>query len=321
MRHGSTIALFAALHALGACSVGKLTGEVDGELVPAFQSGLVFEASSATEAEDYVAVAAFYTFSNACDLVAGQMDVRADAVADIVAASSPNDTEKAIDAVRDFEKENLPEDYWAAYVVLGGENENDIEDDFDIEDDAADVVVCRHTGAVDVDRDDFLAAVLPDFAEPFAKDRNRDCFRASEGEVRVSLYDESKSISLVTESELDDGEGDDAGEIELGAVASYCATTERAVEGLIGELLDSASSANDSAAPAPAPGPSQGGECQFANDGECDEPEGTGLCAEGTDANDCAGFVPSGCQFANDGECDEAEGTGLCAQGTDGADC
>ena len=28
--------------------------------------------------------------------------------------------------------------------------------------------------------------------------------------------------------------------------------------------------------------------CAFTNDGECDEPEGTGVCAEGTDTTDCA---------------------------------
>ena len=29
--------------------------------------------------------------------------------------------------------------------------------------------------------------------------------------------------------------------------------------------------------------------CDFQNDGECDEPEGTGACAEGTDTVDCGG--------------------------------
>ena len=29
--------------------------------------------------------------------------------------------------------------------------------------------------------------------------------------------------------------------------------------------------------------------CEFQNDGECDEPEGTGACAEGTDTVDCGG--------------------------------
>ena len=28
--------------------------------------------------------------------------------------------------------------------------------------------------------------------------------------------------------------------------------------------------------------------CPFASDGECDEPEGTGLCADGTDTTDCS---------------------------------
>lgn len=318
MRNRTCFALVIALCPQLACSVGKITGEIDGDLVPAFTSGLVFEASAATPEEDYIAVAAFYTFSNACELVAQQMDARADAVTDIGAAENENDVEKAIDTVKDFEAANLPDDYWAAYVALAGDNENDIEDSFDIEEDPAGVVVCHHTGAVDVERDDFLAAVLPAFAEPFANDSNRDCFEASEGDVRVSIYEESKSISLVSESELVDDEGDDAGEIELGAVASYCAQTESAIEGLLEELNDAADAQSD-APSAPAPGGDAG--CQFTNDGECDEPEGLGLCAEGTDVSDCASVSSGGCQFTNDGECDEPEGTDICAEGTDVADC
>lgn len=58
------------------------------------------------------------------------------------------------------------------------------------------------------------------------------------------------------------------------------------------------------------------GECQWTNDEECDEPEGTGYCPEGTDVNDCAG-----CAFALDGDCDEPEGLNLCPEGTDVVDC
>ncbi len=37
-------------------------------------------------------------------------------------------------------------------------------------------------------------------------------------------------------------------------------------------------------------GTGTGGElCPYTNDGECDEPEGTDLCPEGTDATDCGG--------------------------------
>ena len=40
-----------------------------------------------------------------------------------------------------------------------------------------------------------------------------------------------------------------------------------------------------------------------------------GTCDENADEDGEA------CQWTNDGECDEAEGTGLCAEGTDSADC
>src|SRR5687767_8886996 len=42
-----------------ACSVGKVLGEVDGDLVPAFRTGILFEANESTDADDTVAVAAF----------------------------------------------------------------------------------------------------------------------------------------------------------------------------------------------------------------------------------------------------------------------
>jgi hypothetical protein len=56
--------------------------------------------------------------------------------------------------------------------------------------------------------------------------------------------------------------------------------------------------------------------CPWTNDDECDEPEGTGYCPEGTDAADC-----TGCGFTLDGDCDEPEGLDLCPEGTDVVDC
>lgn len=61
-----------------------------------------------------------------------------------------------------------------------------------------------------------------------------------------------------------------------------------------------------------------GGACAHKLNGLCDEPEGTGLCAEGTDVVDCA---PEGCPYALNGVCDEPEGTGLCNEGGDPVDC
>ncbi|MBI1948566.1 MAG: hypothetical protein HYS27_22960 [Deltaproteobacteria bacterium] len=259
-----------------ACSVGKITGEVDGDLVPAFNTGIVYEANQLTADDDVVAVAAFYTFGGGCDLVAEQMDVKADGIRGLV---DGKDVEKLIDDVKAFEDDNMPEDYWAAYVILAGENENDIEDDFKIDDgDETAVLVCHHTGGVDAPREEPQAALLPDYGAAFFKDSNRDCFVANEGEVRVSLYD-GKSISLVAEVELVDADDDDAGEVELGALAAHCPATESAVDGLLEEAsdlvaADGAAGGNDS--------------CQFANDGECDHPGvGTGACEDGTDISDC----------------------------------
>jgi hypothetical protein len=51
--------------------------------------------------------------------------------------------------------------------------------------------------------------------------------------------------------------------------------------------------------------------CEWTNDGECDEPT---LCDPGTDTADCN----DSCEWANDGECDEPT---LCDPGTDSSDC
>ncbi|WP_050430680.1 hypothetical protein [Chondromyces crocatus] len=59
--------------------------------------------------------------------------------------------------------------------------------------------------------------------------------------------------------------------------------------------------------------------CTTTNNGVCDEPEGTGTCAEGTDVVDCGGGPV--CATTNNGVCDEPEGTGTCAEGTDVVDC
>jgi len=67
--------------------------------------------------------------------------------------------------------------------------------------------------------------------------------------------------------------------------------------------------------------------CQWANDGECDDPGlGTGACTQGTDYSDCRRLATNSeddsCQWASDGECDEPHfGTGACTQGTDRSDC
>jgi hypothetical protein len=56
--------------------------------------------------------------------------------------------------------------------------------------------------------------------------------------------------------------------------------------------------------------------CPMANDGVCDEPAGTGLCADGCDPIDCA------CPEDVSGVCDEisADG-GACPLGSDADDC
>jgi MYXO-CTERM domain-containing protein len=53
--------------------------------------------------------------------------------------------------------------------------------------------------------------------------------------------------------------------------------------------------------------------CPFLEDGQCDEPQGTGLCLVGTDASDCCPTMP--------GVCEERSEGGACPDGSDPVDC
>ena len=280
----STLSIAAA----SACSPASITGEVDGNVVPPFLTGMVYQADELTPDDDTVAVAAFYTFSNGCDLVAKQMNTKDDGIRGF---GNGQDVEKLLDDVHKFEEDNFPGDYWSAYAVISASSESDIADKFDVERDPAGVLVCHHTGAVDASRDEPQAALLPDYAAPFSKDRNRECFTSKKGEIRVSEYD-GKSMSLIADVDVANDAGDNRGKIELGGVAAQCDATERAVRDLLSDLTALLSSQN----PQPAQQqPSSSGaapndSCQFAFDGVCDEPNiGSGACAPGTDASDCGG--------------------------------
>ena len=70
------------------------------------------------------------------------------------------------------------------------------------------------------------------------------------------------------------------------------------------------------------PAGAQNNECQYAFDGECDEPA---ICGKGTDSFDCRGTGtpgPNDCFWAYDGECDEPRiGTNSCPIRSDSWDC
>lgn len=270
------------LPAASACLAGSIDGQVDGDNVPALQSGIVFE-SDAMSDDDYdtIAIAAFYTFEDGCERASDQLDTKADSMHD-AARGTAIDT--VVDDVQDFEKDNLPDDYWAAYVVVGGDDERDLEDDFALDDDLskvdAYVLVCHHTGAVDAPDEDPTAALLPEVLAPFAEDKNRDCYLAEDGDLHITEYT-GERMKLSAELELVDDDEDDAGDVELSGIARECRAAGDAFDDAYEQFA-----ALDQAASAPAGDDS----CQYAFDGECDHPGvGTGACPDGTDVSDCGG--------------------------------
>lgn len=266
--------------ALVGCAYGTVRGDVDGEVIPSFKSGVVYEASALTEADDTVVVLALHTFAANDELFADHLDVKTEAIRD---AMSTGDLEGAMDDVASFEEDNFPEDYWSAHLVLIGENESDIEDELSAEDANMGIVLCHHTGEVDAPREEPDAALFATLLTAGFRDANRDCFTTEEAEVTVEQYD-GETISLTGFIELVDDENDDAGEVALTAVGVRSDLVEEAAEEHFEQVAELFAAIDASNAQ-----PSSGGDnsCQFAFDGECDEPQGLDICDAGTDTADC----------------------------------
>jgi hypothetical protein len=279
-----TITIALALAPLGslACSPGNLSGEVDGEDPPSFQSAFTFTANRLTDVDDHVAGIAFYTFPNACEQMTAMADVERKAIEDVFQADDLNDVEGILDDVGDEQEERLPDDYWAAYALVGVEDEDDVQAKHDINE-TAQFLICHHTGPMDMPAEEFVRALEPDYL-PIIGDDNRECFFAEDGEVRVSFYDANEAAIFKSELELaavEDGES--AGDIEIGGTAARCPSFSDSTDRHI-EKLDEMVNADASAAPG-----NGDDSCRFAFDNECDDETlgGTGACEPGTDASDC----------------------------------
>lgn len=85
-----------------------------------------------------------------------------------------------------------------------------------------------------------------------------------------SSFDEySDECVTLSSAEACDSYTESSTECFGGYCSDYSYTNVRVIEGTCEDYMPS------------------GGSCEWTNDGECDEPEGTGLCPEGSDVADC----------------------------------
>jgi hypothetical protein len=95
----------------------------------------------------------------------------------------------------------------------------------------------------------------------------------STSEYGINFDEYSDECVTLESADACDDYTEDSNTCAAGFCSEYSYTNVRVVEGTCETVFP----------------PEEGDQsCQWTNDGECDEPEGTGLCAEGTDTDDCA---------------------------------
>lgn len=244
--------------------VGGVEGQIDGLDVGSFSSAALgvidLEATNET-----MVLAIFSTAPDACELrrsIYGHL-------ADITTAGATendvkNGAEDVVQAIVDADMVGE----WTVSVTAITDRRQDLQDDNSIVVDTA-----ASTG----DDRAFVTAELqnrePEFDQNDGLQLEIDSYSATEGSLRFDLDEDLGAVSIEGRVELrGDVDGDNAGDIDLSGRAVFCQGLGTAFV----EFSENVQARNV------APGPED--SCQFANDGECDEPS---LCAAGTDTTDC----------------------------------
>lgn len=214
----------ATLAMLATACPGNVTGEVDEESVPALLSALFIQLDEADGA--YGVSAAMTTTLGGCEAATKRQEAFNDAFEtqqeDL--QDSPEDADDINDEFADtivaYDEENVPTDYWTVGVSVNVEDDGDVDDKFDIEDDAGKigVAICRIND------------------HPRTKDhavkRDQDCFVAEKGDVEVTAFEKDESFEFTAEVDLIWAENPDrkAGDVVITGTAKYCETLEKAVD-------------------------------------------------------------------------------------------
>lgn len=271
---------------------GCISGEVDGDSVPAFLSSALGVATVTSGGEDgKFAIAIHTSLPNTCELAAEFLDdVSSKKVGD------QGDAESFVDAAGTFFQERLPADYWVAFSALSGSdigdaNGEDIKiDDQDDHGFSFAAIVCHNKDTPD------LNDHLIDF--------KTECFHVSDGEGAIQ-FDEDAKLKVKGDVDLEDTDGDDAGDVELSLNAGLCDKFNNSLDSFFDNGFESQAEGTVDAscnltfsvmgAGIAGDDTSIGGiegegncvdTCEFGCDGICEEP---GDCEPGTDTVACGG--------------------------------
>jgi len=189
------------------CPAGTVTGQLDGKAVPAFG-----EAAFGLIAEEGALAFGFALPGDSCRDGKDVIDA---------AFSTPDDAAATNEANREVINDKVPEESWYISMILGADDNDDIENDTIELDDPGKLGL-----VFDVCFQDNDAKIIDG-----ELDNGADCFSASDGDVVLEIdKKDPKTLRLKGEGiEMIDGDGDDAGDVNFDVTFSRCADIEEAL--------------------------------------------------------------------------------------------
>jgi hypothetical protein len=217
MRTFISLALLAPLALPVACA-GGVSGPVDGDSVPQMMSSGFASARIQQQVFGFTVLdvdqvfVRFFSFYGACDLVAEDLAIQ----------NSESGREEAEER-EELYRERTPEQYWSMDVAITAKDEDDIDGE-DLtpgqsdENFALSVNLCRVEGYPNVENDVLVF--------------DQDCFRADGGELEFR-FESKRYIDVFGDLELIEEDGDEAGEVDVSASASWCEPADDELEDLL----------------------------------------------------------------------------------------
>lgn len=217
MRSFISLVLVAPLLLPVACA-GGVSGPVDGDPVPQLMSSGFASARIRQEVFGFTVIdvdqvfARFYSFYGACELVAEDLAIQ----------NSEEGAEEAEER-EELYQERTPEQYWSMDVGITAKDEDDIDGE-DLVPGTSDenftlsVTLCRVKGHPEVE-DGVLVF-------------DQDCFRGDGGELEFR-FESERYIDVFGDVELIEDDGDEAGEVDVSASASWCESADDELEDLL----------------------------------------------------------------------------------------
>lgn len=234
---------------------GTIEGEIDGDEVGAIADAVfALIESSLTDEHNVLVVAG--TADDLCTHLTEQYSILADMVHP---NATQNDVKNGAGDLVDYINDNDLVGHWTFSMIgvadrvvdLRDENELDIDPSAEVGDDRMALTVAEQRRA-------------PKFDENDGYETGEEVYAADEGSAAWSLDEDNRYVEVTGDARLRDDTGDKAGDIDFDIYATPCNDFGSAFV----DFTDNR----------------YANSCQYARDGECDEPT---YCPAGTDTTDC----------------------------------